>query len=99
LFPNPGVVEKNVNVPFHSALGSAQGAKLFGSRRLQSTWHFPEQIARPNVFAPLELVGFDPVGGYLALSGLEIQLAGAYELVEFPLERIFHIRIPGQRFG
>ena len=29
----------------------------------------------------LFLVGFDPVGGYLALGGLEIQLAGAYELV------------------
>jgi hypothetical protein len=34
--------------------------------------------ARTNVF----LVRFDPVGGYLALGGLEIQLAGAYELVE-----------------
>jgi hypothetical protein len=31
------------------------------------------------------LVGFDPIGGYLALSGLEIQLAGAYEFVELPL--------------
>ena len=44
-------------------------------------------------------VRFDPVGGYFALSGLEIQLAGAYELVEFPLERIFHIRVPGRDFG
>ena len=43
-----------------------------------------------NVF----LVRFDPVGGYLALSGLEIQLAGAYELVELPLERILPIGVP-----
>ena len=43
---------------------------------------------RTNVF----LVRFDPVGRYLALGGLEIQLAGAYELVEFPLKRIFHKR-------
>ena len=39
-------------------------------------------------------VRFDPVGRYLALSGLEVQLAGTNELVEFPLERIFHIRVP-----
>jgi hypothetical protein len=32
------------------------------------------------------LVRFDPVGGYLALGGLQIQLAGAHELVELPLE-------------
>jgi hypothetical protein len=40
------------------------------------------------------LVRFDPVGGYLALGGLEIQLAGAYKLVEFPLKRIFYIGVP-----
>ena len=45
-------------------------------------------------FCDVFLVGFDPVGGYLALSGLEVQLAGAYELVEFPLERIFDIQVP-----
>jgi hypothetical protein len=45
------------------------------------------------------LVRFDPVGGYLALGGLEIQLAGAYELVELPLKRIFHIGVPGRCFG
>jgi hypothetical protein len=38
----------------------------------------------------------DPVGGYLALGSLEIQFAGAYEIVEFPLERIFHMGIPGR---
>jgi hypothetical protein len=31
---------------------------------------------------------------YLALGGLEIQLPDAYESVEFPLERIFHIGVP-----
>ena len=45
------------------------------------------------------LVRFDPVGGYFALGGLEMQLAGVYELVEFPLKRIFHIRVPGRSFG
>jgi hypothetical protein len=50
---------------------------------------------RTNVF----LVGFNPVGGYLALGGLEIQLAGAYELVELSFERIFHIGVPGRSFG
>jgi hypothetical protein len=34
----------------------------------------------------------------MALGGLEIQLAGAYELVELPLKRIFHIGVPGQCF-
>jgi hypothetical protein len=50
---------------------------------------------RTNVF----LVRFDPVGGYLALSGLEAQLAGAYELVELPFERILYMRVPGRCFG
>jgi hypothetical protein len=45
-----------------------------------------------NVF----LIGFDPVGGYLALGGLEIQLTGAYELVELPLKRIFHMGVQGE---
>ena len=35
----------------------------------------------------------------LALGGLEVQLAGAYELVELPLKRIFHIGVPGRSFG
>ena len=48
--------------------------------------------ARTNVF----LVGFNPVGSYLALSGLEIQLAGAYEFVELPLKRIFHMGVQGE---
>jgi hypothetical protein len=38
--------------------------------------------ARTDIF----LIRFDPVRRYLALGSLEIQLAGAYELVEFPLE-------------
>jgi hypothetical protein len=42
------------------------------------------------------LVRSDPVGGYLALSGLEVQLAGAYELVELPFECIFYTRVPGR---
>ena len=50
--------------------------------------------ARTNAF----LVRFDPVGGDHALGGLEIQLAGAYELVELPLKRIFHIGVLGQCF-
>jgi len=33
------------------------------------------------------------------LRGLEVQLTGAYELVEFPLERIFYKRVPGRCFG
>ena len=41
-----------------------------------------ERRAGPNVF----LVRFDPVGRYLALGGPKIQSAGAYELVEFPME-------------
>src|SRR5262249_39564563 len=36
------------------------------------------------------LVRFDPVGRDLALSGLEVQFAGADELVELSLKRIFH---------
>ena len=32
------------------------------------------------------------------MGGLEIQLAGADELVELPLKRIFHIGVPGQCF-
>src|SRR5262249_3000345 len=40
------------------------------------------------------LSAFDPVGGYLALGGLEIQLPDAYESVEFPLERIFRVGVP-----
>ena len=43
-----------------------------------------------NVF----LVRFDPVEGYLALGGLEMQLAGAYELVEFPLEAHLSHKLP-----
>ena len=50
-------------------------------------------MTRTNLF----LVRFDPVGGYLTLGGLEIQLAGAYELVYLPLE--FHIGVPGRGFG
>jgi hypothetical protein len=34
-------------------------------------------------FSDVFLVGFDPVRRYFALSGLEIQLSGAYELVKF----------------
>ena len=33
------------------------------------------------------------------MSRLEIQLAGAYEVVKFPLKRIFHVGVPGRRFG
>ena len=51
--------------------------------------------ARTNVF----LVRFDPVGRYLALGGLDIQLAGAHELVEFPLKRILHIGVPARSLG
>src|SRR5262249_1730138 len=51
--------------------------------------------ARTSVF----LVRFDPVGGYLALGGLQIQLAGAYELLELPLKGIFHIGVPRRSFG
>jgi hypothetical protein len=29
----------------------------------------------------------------------QIQLAGAYEIVKLPLKRIFHIGVPGRRFG
>ena len=47
----------------------------------------------------LQLLRFDPVEGYLALGGLEVQLAGAYELVEFLLKRNFHIGVPGRSFG
>jgi hypothetical protein len=50
--------------------------------------------ARTNVF----LVRFDSVGGYPALGGLEIQLAGAYELVELPLERVCHQEFQGNVF-
>ena len=39
------------------------------------------------------------VGRYLALGCLQIQLAGAYQLVESPLERIFQVRVPGGCFG
>jgi hypothetical protein len=35
---------------------------------------------------------------YFTLGGLEIQLTGAYELVELPLKRIFHLGVPGQCF-
>ena len=38
------------------------------------------------------------IGGYLALSGLEIQFTGAYEVVEFPLKGIFHTGVPGRCF-
>jgi hypothetical protein len=44
------------------------------------------------------LVGFDPVGRYLTLSGLEVQLPGAYELVELPLKRIFYVGVPRRCF-
>ena len=50
-------------------------------------------------FTDIFLVGFDPVGGYLALGRLEIKFVGAHEIVEFPLKRIFHIRVPGRSFG
>jgi hypothetical protein len=45
------------------------------------------------------LVGFDPVGRYLVLGGLQVQFALAHELVQFPLERILYKRVPGRGFG
>ena len=39
-------------------------------------------------------VGVDPVGSYLVLGGLEVQLSGAYMVVELPLERILYKRVP-----
>ena len=53
-------------------------------------------ICAGGLFSDVFLVGFDPVGGDFALGTLQIQLAGTYELVEFPLERIFRIRVPGR---
>ena len=40
-------------------------------------------VLEPGAFAHVFLVRFDPVVGYPALGGLEIQLAGAYELWSF----------------
>jgi hypothetical protein len=37
-----------------------------------------------RAFTGVFLVGLDPVGNCLALSGLEVQLAGEYEPVELP---------------
>src|SRR6516164_8269609 len=54
---------------------------------------------RRRGFTNVFLVRFDPDGGYFALGGLEMQFAGAYELVEFPLKRMFDIRVPGRSFG
>ena len=39
-------------------------------------------IGAGGTFTDVFLVGFDPVGGYLGLGGLEIQFTGAYELME-----------------
>jgi hypothetical protein len=42
-----------------------------------------------RAFTNVFLVGFDPVGRYLALGGLEVQLASACEPVKLPFKRIF----------
>jgi hypothetical protein len=53
---------------------------------------------RPRGFTDVFPIGFDPVGRYLALSTLEVQLAGTYQFAEFPLKRIFYVRVPGRCF-
>ena len=68
------------------------GGSCRRSLRLSDSWGL-------RAFTHVFLVRSDPLGGYLALGGLEIQLAGAYELIEFALERIFHVRVLGRRLG
>jgi hypothetical protein len=63
-------------------------AVLQGSPLPQSDLRAASDSWGGRAFTDLFLLGFDPVGRYLLLRSLEIQLAGAYELVEFPLKHI-----------